>query len=72
MNQVAVTSAIKLDADQRAAVKTLVEKKLGQSEFALQEIVDSSVLGGLRVQINSRVYDATVQGKLKALQEASR
>lgn len=72
MNQVVVKSAVKLDADQKAAVKKVAQDKLGKQDFELIEVVDPAVIGGLRLQINSRIFDATIRGKLSALQEASR
>jgi F-type H+-transporting ATPase subunit delta len=72
MNQVVVTSAVKLDAGQKTAVKELVQQKLGQSDYELRETVNPAVIGGIRIQINSRIYDATLLAKLNALREASR
>ena len=72
MNQVIVTSALQLDAEQKSAVKKLAQAKLGQADFEIQSFVDPTVIGGLRIQINSRIFDATLQGKLDALREASR
>lgn len=72
MNHVVVTSAVKLDTELKSAVMKTIESKLGTADYDLKETVDPGVLGGIRLRINSRVYDATVQGKLTALRSASK
>lgn len=72
MNQVSVTTAVKLSEQQRSAVKQLAADRLSGADYELCEYIEPAVIGGIKVQINSRVYDATVQGKLAALREASR
>lgn len=72
MNHVVVTSAIKLDTELKSAVMKTIESKLGTADYDLKEMVDPAVLGGIRLRINSRVYDATVQGKLTAFKSASK
>jgi F0F1-type ATP synthase delta subunit len=67
MNHVVVTTALPLDDAQRAAVaKVITGKKVG--EYELREVVDARILGGIKLAINGQSYDATVQGKLQALQ----
>jgi F0F1-type ATP synthase delta subunit len=67
MNHVVVTTAIPLDDAQRTAVaKVVAGKKVG--EYELREVVDARILGGIKLAINGQSYDATVQGKLQALQ----
>lgn len=66
---VTVTTAVKLTADQRKSVEQVVAKKLGKSKFALTEQVDPSVIGGVRLTIESRQYDATVANRFARLNE---
>jgi F-type H+-transporting ATPase subunit delta len=61
-----VTSAHVLDETLQRAVKALV----GGSTVYLREIVDPSVIGGVRVQTPDASYDGTVQHKLQALRAA--
>jgi len=35
----------------------------------LEEVVDESLIGGLRVEIEGRVYDGTVKGQLARIRE---
>jgi F-type H+-transporting ATPase subunit delta len=61
-----VTSARPLDDQLRAAVV----KQIGAGEVHLREVVDPSVLGGLRVQTPEASYDATIAHKLNGLRAA--
>lgn len=67
MERVVVTTATKLTADLRKEVDAVVVKKLGHSDYTLEERVDAGVLGGINIMIGSRAYDATLRGKLNAL-----
>ena len=64
--EVFVTSAAPLGAEQCAGVSALVAEALG-AEPVLHARVDSSLVGGLRVRIGDRLYDATVAGRLADL-----
>jgi len=64
--EVFVTSAAPLDARQRAGVASLVAEELG-AEAVLHLRVDPSLVGGLRLRIGDRSYDATLAGRLAAL-----
>lgn len=72
MHHVTVTTAIELTADQRKDVLATAAAKLDvtQKEIELEEVVDSTVIGGVRLTLNSRQYDATVQGKLNQLRSS--
>ncbi|MBL8122043.1 F0F1 ATP synthase subunit delta [Candidatus Saccharibacteria bacterium] len=61
-----VTSARPLDDTLREAVKA----QAGGAEVHLREIIDSSVLGGVRLQTPDALFDGTVQHKLQALRAA--
>lgn len=60
-----VTTAHGLSADLRGAVKQL----LGANELHLKEVIDPSVLGGVKISMPGKRYDATVRRKLELLKE---
>lgn len=66
---VTVTTAVKLTADQRKSVEHVVAQKLGKTKFELTEQVDPSVIGGVRLTIQSQQYDATVAHRFTRLSE---
>lgn len=62
-----VTSAVALTNDQKKQIMTVVEKKYGITE--LEEIIDPSILGGIKLRIGSRELDYTVKNKLSQLKQ---
>ena len=61
-----VTSAQPLDE----ALKAAVTAQIGAKTVALKEVVDPSVLGGLRMDMPGSRFDATVSRKLTMLRSA--
>lgn len=60
-----VTTARPLSAELRAAVTELLHAK----QAHINEIVDSRVLGGIRIDVPGKQYDTTVRRKLELLKE---
>lgn len=70
MTTVEVTTAVELTAELRKQVSATAKQKLGQTEFELIEKVDPTVIGGVKLSIAGKVYDATVAHKLQLLKQA--
>ncbi|MEX0895752.1 MAG: F0F1 ATP synthase subunit delta [Patescibacteria group bacterium] len=68
MSQTTVTliTSHKLTSSQRADVLSTLNEKLGTVK--IEEKVDSSMLGGLRIQIGNQTFDASLAGKLEKLE----
>ncbi|MEW9500832.1 F0F1 ATP synthase subunit delta [Jeotgalibacillus marinus] len=63
-----VYSATKLsDADQ-AALSTAFATRVGKQSLQINNSVDSSLLGGLRIRIGNRIFDGTIRSKLQRLE----
>ena len=58
-----VTSAVPLDEKQKAALKEKL-KKISGKDIELKVKVDPEVLAGLRVELEGKQLDGTVQGRL--------
>ena len=58
-----------LTADQHERLRAKAQSKLG-CEVVLEERIDPSIIGGLRLEINGRVYDSSVKRHLERLREA--
>lgn len=58
-----VTSAHELSEDQKGAVKTVLRARFHR-DVALNTKVDPSILGGLIVQVGSRLIDSSLKTKL--------
>ena len=64
-----VTSAVPLTDAQAAGLKSSLRQTLGKDpELTIR--VDPAILGGLRVRVGSRLYDASLKGRLDQLKSA--
>lgn len=67
LQKVVVTTAVPLTAEQHEKITKALEEKVGA--MAYSEVVDTTVVGGIKVLIGSRELDATVKGKLNRLKQ---
>ena len=65
-----VESATELSAELQASLKASLEKKHGAG-LNLNFAVNAELIGGLRIQIGSDVYDGSVQGRLTQLKNSA-
>lgn len=56
-----------LTATERETVSTAFAAKVGKRTLKINNIADSSILGGIKLQIGNRIYDGSVSGKLDRL-----
>ncbi len=63
-----VTSAVALTLEQTAALKTRLEKMCGKKVILTQK-VSASVIGGMRIELEGRLIDGTVAGRLDSMQK---
>lgn len=61
-----LTSAHPLDRKEYSAVIASLERTYGK-KFEVTEVVDPSVIGGLRIMMGDRRIDATISGRLDSL-----
>lgn len=61
-----VTSAVALTEEQTAALKAKLEKQTGKT-IVLKQRVDPSVVAGLRVELEGKQLDGTVQGRMAGI-----
>ena len=64
-----VISAVALSADQLAGVKAQLRQSLGKDP-EIETRVDPTILGGLKVKVGSRLYDASLKTRLDQLKFA--
>jgi F-type H+-transporting ATPase subunit delta len=64
-----VTSAHPLSRALEKALAAQIKKTTGAHDVVLEKNIDKSVLGGVRIETASRVWDATVSRKLAELKE---
>jgi F-type H+-transporting ATPase subunit delta len=64
-----VESAVPLSPDQQSAVQAGLGRKYGAG-LNISYSQNASLIGGLRVQVGSDVYDGSVRARLEALRES--
>ncbi len=64
-----VTTAAPMTKDQAAALEAALRASLGKSPV-VETRVDPAMLGGLKVQVGSRLYDASLKSKLDSMKFA--
>jgi len=65
-----VTTAEPFSKQLETSLKTQLKKISGAKEVTLENQVDKSVLGGIRVETSKHVWDQTISRKLAELREA--
>jgi F-type H+-transporting ATPase subunit delta len=66
-----ITSAFQMDPQSLAGLVASLEKRFGRT-IKPQLRVDSALIGGVTVRVGDEVIDASVRGKLSAMQSALR
>jgi F-type H+-transporting ATPase subunit delta len=56
-----------LTADESEAISTAFAKKIGKTALQIENIIDPSLIGGIRLQIGNMIYDSSVSAKLERL-----
>lgn len=57
-----------LTAEQAEALSASFAPKVGKQALLIENIVDSNLLGGLKLRIGNRIFDGSLRGKLDRLE----
>ncbi|MEH7505322.1 F0F1 ATP synthase subunit delta [Neobacillus drentensis] len=63
-----VYSTRELTDAEREAISSVFAAKIGKKSLKIENIVDSNLLGGIRLRIGNRIYDGSLRGKLDRLE----
>ena len=63
-----VYSVRPLSKQEQEGISKVFAQKIGKQALRIENIVDSSLLGGIKLRIGNRIYDGTVAGKLERLE----
>lgn len=66
--QTKVYTAKKLDENTKKELSTILTKKHNAKRVSFTEIVDSNLVGGLKVEVDDEIIDLTIFNKLQKLQ----
>lgn len=68
-SQVVVTTAFPLEKKQKEKVLQIAQKVVGATTAELKEVIDPTVLGGIKITFGGVEYDATLSSKLTVVQQ---
>ncbi|SFB03825.1 MULTISPECIES: F0F1 ATP synthase subunit delta [unclassified Bacillus (in: firmicutes)] len=63
-----VYSVRPLTDSEREAISVSFAKKVGKNSLRIENIVDSNLLGGVKLRIGNRIFDGSLRGKLDRLE----
>jgi F-type H+-transporting ATPase subunit delta len=63
-----VYSTRELTEAEREALSSTFAAKIGKKSLKIENIVDSELLGGIKLRIGNRIYDGSLRGKLTRLE----
>ena len=65
----AIAYSVRLLSDQeKKALSEVFAKKVGRNSLRIENIVDNTLIGGIKLRIGNRIYDGSVSGKLARLE----
>ncbi|MDQ0162608.1 F0F1 ATP synthase subunit delta [Aeribacillus alveayuensis] len=63
-----VYSVRPLKDEELKALSEVFAKKIGKQSLRLENIIDQSLIGGIKLRIGNRIYDGSVSGKLERIE----
>ena len=63
-----VYSVRELKADEKQKLQVAFAKRLGKKTLEFENIVDPSLIGGIKIRVGNTIYDGTVSGKLTRIE----
>lgn len=64
-----VYSVRELAEDEKQEISTVFAKKLNKTTLKIDNIIDPTILGGLKLRIGNTIYDGTISGKLERIEQ---
>lgn len=62
-----VYSVRELSDDEKQQVEASLTKQLKKSKVLIENIIDPSLLGGLKIRVGNTIYDGTISGRLNRM-----
>lgn len=63
-----VYSVIPLSEEELNELSSVFAKKLNKNKLIINNVVDESILGGVKLRIGNTIYDGTLSGKLERIE----
>lgn len=63
-----VYSVRELSDDEKKSLTDIFAKRIGKKTLRIENIIDKSLLGGIKLRIGNRIFDGSVSGKLDRIE----
>ncbi|KGX93891.1 F0F1 ATP synthase subunit delta [Pontibacillus halophilus JSM 076056 = DSM 19796] len=63
-----VYSVRELTEEEKKSISEQFAKRVNKSTLRIHNVVDSSIIGGIKLKIGNRIYDGSVSGKLERME----
>lgn len=64
----AVVYSVKpLTEDEQKAISKIFAEKVGKQELRMHNVINSDLIGGLRIRVGNQIFDGSVSGKLERI-----
>jgi len=64
-----VYSTRPLTDDERSAISSAFAQKVGKQSLRIENVIDPSLIGGIRLQIGNQIFDSSVSSKIDRLKK---
>lgn len=64
-----VESVYKLSDDELSRLATTIKQSFNLDEVVIENVIDESLIGGLKISYNGKVIDASIKAKIQELQK---
>lgn len=64
-----VYSVHALTEEETSAISAAFAAKIGKQSLRIENIIDASLIGGIRIQIGNQIFDSSLSGKLNRLRK---
>lgn len=64
-----VYSTRPLTDEERSSISSAFAQKVGKQSLRIENVVDTSLIGGIRLQIGNKIFDSSVSSKLNRLKK---
>lgn len=65
-----VYSVRELSNDENLKIKQTFVQRLNKNEIRIKNIIDPSLIGGMRIRIGNTIYDGSISGKLRRIERS--
>ena len=63
-----VYSVKPLTEEEQMRVSTVFAKRVGKTTLRIENVIDPTLIGGIKVRVGNRIFDGSISGKLKRME----